>query len=280
MIRTRRLVAVTFCLTCGSCGGASGSTAGPSHGVDLGAGGEGGAQGGTTSGASGSVHGGGDSRVDLATFQSTGCVDTSASLPELLTGLDRDQYAGLQCIAWDATDGERLVLDLINFVEDAGFPNPEDSLWRGEAVRRNNGALGLTVEWDFEYQNAGGSCLQDFSFAIDGLRAEGALELEITTRSCSGTCPWKAYSVELPLGTKASGIVCRYADQLAARIPDDLLGSLHRRPAGETCDNGLVVVKLPDWDVCVAECSENGSVCPLADLLTCKESACMIADPW
>ena len=277
---------MTFCLSCGSCGGTTGSNAGNHHDVDVGAAGQGGAQQGAPAGAGGTQNeggssgaGGGYTALDVATFQATGCVDASSSLPPWLTGLDREEYAGLQCIAWEA-NSDRLLLDLANFEEDKGFPNPEDNLWLGEAAQRDDGTLRLRVEWDFDYQNTGGGCLEDFSFAIDDVDVKGTLALEIATRPCTGTCPWTEYALTLPVGSTPSGIACRYANQMSATPPEDSLGSLHRPPVDGECNDGLAVLETPFGDVCAQQCSGDGVECPLPDLLTCKDSLCVIAEPW
>jgi hypothetical protein len=277
MTRSDTLLVLGFVLAWDGCGGSNGTD----RDADLARGGSGGEeQAGGSPGTAGNGDQGSGRGVEVAVFQSSGCVDDSSALTKWLTGLERSPYSGLQCIAWAVVDDTRLLLDLGNFIEDAGFPHPEDNLWRGEATRRDDGALHLAVEWDFQYQNAGGACLQDFSFAIEGIRALGHLELEIATRSCSGTCSWREYSAELPLDTKPSGVVCRYANQLSVVVPDQLLGSLHRPPADGACGDGLVVVRLPDWEVCAPQCSESETECPMPDLLTCEDPACLIAEPW
>jgi hypothetical protein len=45
-------------------------------------------------------------------------------------------------------------------------------------------------------------------------------------------------------------------------------------------NDGLALLEVPHGEVCAARCSGEGAECPLPDLLTCRHSLCVIADPW
>lgn len=63
-------------------------------------------------------------------------------------------------------------------------------------------------------------------------------------------------------------------------VSSDLLGLLHQPPADGVCNEGLALLELPDWEVCGQQCSRDEAGCPMPDLLTCRESICVIAEPW
>ena len=263
-VRTSQTLAMVLPVACACCGGTSKATSGTD--ASAGAGGQL-----SESGASGSA--------PVNEFLSSGCVEGTAAAPQWLTGFDAGQYVALQCIAWDLTSPERILLDLGNFPEDAGFPNPVDNLWVGAAEWKADGTLSVTVQWDFEYQNSGGYCLQNFSFEIEGEPADDRLPLEIATRPCTGACSWERYEVNLPVGTEPTGVLCRYSAGLARS--EDLLGTLHYPPAEGACNGDLVAVQVEQgWEVCAEQCSEDGATCALPGLFECRESACVIADPW
>jgi hypothetical protein len=232
-------------------------------------------------GGEGGVVAGSDDELDVIEFRWSGCMDRSSTSSELLTGRQRDQYVGLQCIAWDASDQERLVIDLMNFTEDRGFPSIPDNLWRGQARQDHQGVLSLTIEWDFEYVNTGGSCLQDFSFAIAGADAQDTLALAIASRSCTGLCEWSHYSLVLPLGEELAGVVCRYVHDVYFLNEEGWLGSLHRSPSDGECDAGLTAAEVESGLViCATECSPGDVECSLPELFTCQEGVCRLSETW
>jgi hypothetical protein len=163
-------------------------------------------------GGEGGVVAGSDDELDVIEFRWSGCMDRSSTSSELLTGRQRDQYVGLQCIAWDASDQERLVIDLMNFTEDRGFPSIPDNLWRGQARQDHQGVLSLTIEWDFEYVNTGGSCVQDFSFAIAGADAQDTWLGSLHRSPSDGECDAGLTAAEVESGLVICATECSPGD--------------------------------------------------------------------
>jgi hypothetical protein len=199
------------------------------------------------------------------------------SAGKLASGIDTSDYAGLQCVAWKFGDAKTPAIDLINWPASCGFPDDTEGLWQGVAEVADPNALQLRVEWNFEYPNACGGCLYDFSFKLENFEANGTLQLAIDTRSCTGDCAWSKQKLTLP--AKPSGVVCRYADWRVPSSQEWPRNALFA-PLDGQCDAGLAPLARGDGtQVCAVTC-KTSSDCPLPGVLTCSDGLCRIAHPW
>jgi len=233
------------------------------------------------------IDGGGDdgSDISVSTFQFSACKSeyTSSFLPPgLLSGRSSENYNRLQCIAWRITESGHSAIDLVNFVENCGFPVGNGGLWRGKTIQDEDGTLDLIVEWDLANgENACGSCMQDFSFEIIGLKDIGEiLKLKISTRSCTGECEWIRYDAILPVGDNSNGIVCRYPESVDWEFENVEPGSLYTPSDRGQCQNDLIQIQTQNGgEICALKCTKNADY-PLSDILSCSDGACRLSKKW
>lgn len=232
---------------------------------------------------------GGAGGVEVLHFGSSTCTnayDISASdFPPLLTGRVVTDYLGLECVAWDATRPSQLSLDLVGFPSNFGYYSPQDSLWRASASQPGAGMLSLLLFWNFEEPDVSGFCAANHAISLGGVAASDKIQLVILLQGCtSAACSASELAaLELPVHDRPTGILCRYLRESFNPTGDsDILGTLHRLPRADgTCDAGLSILELkPDWQICAAECSQDGASCPLPELLTCKDGICRLAPTW
>jgi hypothetical protein len=218
---------------------------------------------------------------------------TSTLVRALGTGVESADYEGLQCVAW-SLDGQGK-FDLLNFDSACGAD------WIGAASFDESGGVVLTVNNPSCAVAGCGSCIFDFSFTVDRVKAEGDVAVAIDVIVCDKpgeTSNNASYSLTIPAAKTPDGIVCRYADWSALQWQAFTLGTagqLHMPcvdPAdypgdGEPpppCDDGLVCTKMQpgayrDAATCLAAC-ETDADCPLPDLVACLDGACRLTSVW
>lgn len=151
--------------------------------------------------------------VEIANFQYSACKSSATEpAPALLTKRTSEDYAGQECVAWQFGEAQRLDLDLINITAACGFPKGQGGLWKPRANLNGEGVLTVEIGWDFEYANACGSCLQDFSLSMALPSASQPLQVVFATRGANEE-PWQSTTMPVDPSSAPGGIVCREAKQ-------------------------------------------------------------------
>lgn len=205
---------------------------------------------------------------------------SSSTAGELATGRDTLDYGGLECLAWDFSEGKTSI-DLINRREGCGFQGFEqdETLWRAQLVQSTANLLQLNVSWDFESPSACGVCLNDFSVQAGAINASSDLRLSVKTRSCSVDCEWTEDAVVIDLSESLSGIRCRYVDwNTSGSSVRTYRGKLGGPSEDGNCDASLVAREIDGFSRCLRACDSNQE-CE-AVLATCVDGACQLIDPW
>lgn len=221
----------------------------------------------------------GESRrqLDIEEFSDSACKEHDSSLTNvLLTGRNRTDFTGLECIAWRNSTADRLDIDFINATASCGFPPGQGSLWKPSATQTENGSIEISVEWNFPSQNACGSCLQDFLLRVNGVNPNSIQTINFSTRACTGQeCPWTRSSIKVPFNEMNEGIQCRYINWMPQWWRPNT-GSLHLPAVDDSCEPGLL--PTPNGlgaNICMATCLLDQD-CPLQPLLTCQNGTCRL----
>ena len=243
---------------------------------------------------------GGTAATALVAFNDSGCKKgdiaaltsgLAASRHTLLT-VDGTQYAGLTCFSWDAT-GSTLKVDCLN------FDGPCVNTWQGEAQVAEGNALMLgTVEQNRtatgECASAGCvGCIYDWSYEVKGVDTSKDSALTLTLSDTCATYS-HSYSHTLPLASRKSGVLCRYADYYDILMTSSQTGTVDmpcRTPNNYQpdqppvpCDTGLACTKMTiNGNANAALCLKAGAAdadCPLDGLLKCDKGVCVLKETW
>ena len=141
-----------------------------------------------------------------------------------------------------------------------------------------------------------GLCIYDWSFDVQGIGSVQNLPVTITIDTCPGQQTIKTASVELPVGTEASGIRCRYANFNALGWQALSLGTcatLGMPCAGTSmcasadtstssrCQDSLVCTNNgdPSQEICAQDCSVD-SDCDSKGVDFCQGGLCRPKNTW
>jgi hypothetical protein len=210
--------------------------------------------------------------LEILEFLKSDCGNSAPLRHPLLTDRDNTEYAGLRCIAWEVTNAPSVRLDFINFRE---LCDIVEVPWIPTAHERDDGTIALTATWEPSFPNACGYCLYDFSFEVSISSVEQALDVAFASRGCSKECSPLWYRGTLPIAEMPSGITCEYIETISLSDQPDARGSLHMPTSNGQCDNGLIAVD----DICVGPCSVDTD-CPLVEVQTCQQNACVLTDAF
>ncbi|MBN2719357.1 MAG: hypothetical protein JXX14_26135 [Deltaproteobacteria bacterium] len=225
----------------------------------------------------------------MAAFFTSGCLsDHSNSFPALLTGIEAEDYAGLNCILWTVTD-DGVMMDLLNQSAGCGIG------FEGTASLSDDTLI-------LELQNPGcvtsncGNCLYNWSFNV-ALGATRPATIAVTRDICPDDDYPATEHARVPFMPEhgANGIQCIYPSIDPGNLSNAACGALHQpcRPiAGDTdisdindfcatghtpCNDGLVCVDTftyPQYR-CVAACNIDAD-CPLPAILSCQDGRCLL----
>jgi hypothetical protein len=202
--------------------------------------------------------------------------------------LDRADYNGLYCFAWDAREDDRLRIDVLNAVGSCHVD------WALGASRLDSGGLALAVQNNECAIAACGSCAYDFEFDVGGVDRTAPLRLEFSQLDCEGKPARDATTVTLPIDERPQGVVCQEGGRGLANL---LLScgspwfppcaSSEGRPNGPgrcdspiACDPGLICEPRTEqaFDMCLRAC-ETDADCAL-DVEFCDAGACRLRDTF
>jgi hypothetical protein len=116
------------------------------------------------------------------------------------------EVEGLKCFAWQTTGADSVTISLINFEEACG------AQWEGSARIASDGTLQLGLTNPKCTIAMCGWCIYDWSFEVKGVDLGQDLPVTLGIDTCPGEQDVKVTSVQLPLATQSSGIMCRYAN--------------------------------------------------------------------
>jgi hypothetical protein len=195
---------------------------------------------------------------------------------QLVSAKNAEVFAGLQCVSWALTN-ESIAIDMVGFPSPCGFGGFEaETLWRATTVASKSG-LRLDLSWDFDGPSACGSCLDNFSFAIEPVEFSGDIDLTVSSKGCtSAACERSEETIALPLELKRSGTTCKYVDW--NRVLARSLGGLHMPPDSGACNAGLKVALRGGQELCVSTCATDGNCPGPQGLFECKRGACALKD--
>ncbi len=117
-----------------------------------------------------------------------------------------------QCVSFTLDEAGDLTLELENFVASCGFPPDVQDLWKAKGSV-DEGLGTVEIFWDFEYPNACGNCVYDWTLKLADVDETLPFTLGIAVRDCDGTdCEPRRYQVDLDLRA-GEGKVCPAAWQ-------------------------------------------------------------------
>jgi hypothetical protein len=232
------------------------------------------------------------SQSRLNSFATSACkkeAATSSSTQQALLVADGSPaYSGLQCIAWERVNADRIRLDLVNFDGACG------AQWQGQATVDQ--MLSLRIYNPGCRIASCGTCMYDWSFDVSGVKPAAEILLAITVDTCPGgtTQQTKTYELALPLEPD-HGVLCRYASwgglgwQAMATGTCGALGmpcqgtmmcggstaTSTSGQSGLTCGSNGHATQL----VCLQPCTGDAD-CPGSGVLACQSGLCRPAQTW
>jgi hypothetical protein len=211
----------------------------------------------------------------LVSFGNSGCkkevlANASRSTQAIVSGdagviSYGDEVAGLKCFAWQVTGTDRVKVSMINFEDACG------AQWQGNAAIESTGKLDLSLVNPQCLIALCGSCIYDWSFEVKGVDISQNLPVTATVDTCPGQQEIKTTSVELPLGTESSGILCRYADFNALGWQAMSLGTCGSVGMPCTGTSMCSTTANPDAQTCQGDltCTDNGDVTQMICAQSC-----------
>ena len=219
----------------------------------------------------------------LKDFSSSECKNKELA-PGQQALIAESAVAGLTCVEWERGAEGALALKVHNL----GLPCGDTYL--GKAGFSSDGALELSVYQDTCLVAKCGTCLFDFSYQLQGIDSERALELRVGSAVCDSEPTIYRDELALPIDEQDSGVVCRALERdylswyASGRGTCGSLnmpcGSPDCRSADQTsCDEGLTCSELGSGDSrCLPDCASDDDC--LAGATTCIDGVCRPADGW